>query len=144
MSKKLSVTQKAILKAAAERPDRNIEPLPDNVNAGVRQRVIDGLQNRGLIESRDGSYIINDAGFTAVGLTPPAAPNAPRKNTKQYTVIALLRREEGASIDEICAETDWQAHTARAVISATLKKRLNLNIVSEKTLDGIRRYRIIE
>lgn len=144
MSQKLSTTQETILKAAAERLDRNIEPLPANINAGIKQRVIDGLHNRGLIDQQNGLYLINEAGFQAVGLTPPAAPKPPRENTKQAKVIAMLRGPAGASINEICTETGWLTHTTRAVISNTLKKRLGLNIVSEKEQGQERRYRIID
>ena len=56
---KLTTTQANILQAAANRPSEDIEPLPSNVNAGVRQRVIDGLLNRKLIEFKDGIYCIN-------------------------------------------------------------------------------------
>jgi hypothetical protein len=33
---KLTDTQAAILQAARKRPDGNIEPLPSNINAGIK------------------------------------------------------------------------------------------------------------
>jgi hypothetical protein len=55
-------------------------------------------------------------------------------------VLAMLRRANGASIDEIVAATDWQPHSARGFLSGAVKKRLGIDVVSEKGEDGIRRY----
>ncbi|GAA0295213.1 DUF3489 domain-containing protein [Rhodovulum strictum] len=68
---------------------------------------------------------------------PEAAPKArtPREGTKQAQLIAMLRAESGATIEEIVAALDWQAHTARGSMSGALKKKLGLTIISEK-VDG--------
>jgi hypothetical protein len=49
---------------------------------------------------------------------PDPAPKArtPRTGTKQAKLIAMLRAEGGATIDEIVAETGWQPHYADARI----------------------------
>src|SRR5690606_19841558 len=52
--------------------------------------------------------------------------------SKQDTVIALLRRGNGASIEEMMAATGWLAHSVRGFMSGALKKRLGLEVVSEK------------
>jgi hypothetical protein len=58
--------------------------------------------------------------------------------------IEMLRADGGATIDEIVAETGWQAHTVRGAKSGALKKKLGLTITSE-TVDGRGRcYRIAE
>ena len=44
----------------------------------------------------------------------------------------MLRAEGGATIDEIAAALDWQPHTARGAISGALKKKLGLEVISEK------------
>ena len=76
--------------------------------------------------------------------TPPtgadAAPEAKpvrktRSGTKQDALIAMLRRPEGASIEEIAAAFAWQKHTIRAAISVAVKKKLGLDVTSEK-VDG--------
>lgn len=73
-----------------------------------------------------------------------AAKRAPRArvgDTKQDAVIALLRRQQGASIEEMMAATDWQAHSVRGFMSGALKNRLGLAVVSEKDeKTGERRY----
>jgi hypothetical protein len=68
------------------------------------------------------------------------APAPPTKTTKQDQVLALLRRQDGASIDEIVAATDWQPHSARGFLSGAVKKRLGIDVISEKGGDGVRRY----
>ena len=62
------------------------------------------------------------------------------ESTKQDQVLALLRRQSGASINEIVAATDWQPHSARGFLAGAVKKRLGIEVVSEKGEDGIRRY----
>ncbi len=64
------------------------------------------------------------------------------KTTKQDQVLALLRRQNGASIDEIVAATDWQPHSVRGFLSGAVKKRLGIDVVSEKGEDGVRRYHV--
>jgi len=73
---------------------------------------------------------------------PPAKPKSPRKVTKQARLIAMLEAPDGASIAEITAATDWQAHTIRGVISGVLKKKLGLEITSEKNVNRGRIYKI--
>ena len=71
---------------------------------------------------------------------PKKAPAPPSKTTKQDQVLVLLRRQDGASIDEIVAATDWQPHSARGFLSGAVKKRLGIDVISEKGADGVRRY----
>ena len=71
----------------------------------------------------------------------PAA--GPRANSKQAQVISLLQRAEGATMDEVATAMGWQRHTVRGLISGALKKKLGLQVISEKTERG-RLYRIAE
>ncbi|MCO6415168.1 DUF3489 domain-containing protein [Roseomonas sp. OT10] len=57
----------------------------------------------------------------------PGAPRKPREGTKQETVLAMLRREEGATIAHICEATGWQQHTVRGFF-AGLKKRQGIEV----------------
>ncbi len=68
-----------------------------------------------------------------------AASGASTAPTKLDKVIALLARPKGASIDELCAATGWQAHSVRGAMAGALKKKGHV-ITSEKH-DGVRRYR---
>jgi hypothetical protein len=57
----------------------------------------------------------------------PGASRKPREGTKQEAVLALLRREEGATIAQICESTGWQQHTVRGFF-AGLKKRQGIEV----------------
>jgi hypothetical protein len=83
------------------------------------------------------------------GKAAKVAKKAPRartvasdsKTSKQDVVIALLRRGQGASIEEMIEATGWQAHSVRGFMSGALKKRLGLELVSEKDKKTrVRRY----
>ena len=75
---------------------------------------------------------------------PDAAPKArtPREGTKQATLIAMLRAPDGATIEEIMAATDWQSHTVRGAMAGALKKKLGLEVTSEKVEGRGRIYRL--
>ncbi len=106
------------------------------------------------------TLIATDAGLAAIGIEPDdthsartAADEAPRgvsatdtttapeatpkartqrEGTKQATLIAMLRAPEGATIEEIIAATGWQSHTVRGAMAGALKKKLGLEVTSEK------------
>jgi hypothetical protein len=65
-----------------------------------------------------------------------------RAGTKQAALIEMLRAPDGASIDEIVAATGWQPHTVRGAIAGALKKKLGLNVTSEKDENRGRVYRL--
>ena len=43
-------------------------------------------------------------------------------------MIELLRRPEGATVEQIAEVTGWQKHTIRGAIAGALKKKLGLNV----------------
>jgi hypothetical protein len=71
-----------------------------------------------------------------------ARPEKTRADTKQAQVILMFQRIGGATVAEIAAAMDWQAHTVRGMISGALKKKLGLDVVSSKEKRG-RVYRIV-
>lgn len=71
----------------------------------------------------------------------PAGAPAQREGTKQATMIEMLRRKGGATVDEIVSATGWQKHTVRGAMAGALKKRLGLNILATVEDRG-RVYRI--
>ena len=66
----------------------------------------------------------------------------PKTQNKAATVIALLNRGKGASIDEICKATQWQKHSTRAFLTGLRKK--GVVIIREQRGDEGTVYRISE
>ena len=64
------------------------------------------------------------------------------RQTKQAVLISLLQRPEGASIAELVKATGWQNHSIRGAISFALKKKLGLNVTSQRDETRGRIYRI--
>ncbi len=62
--------------------------------------------------------------------------------TKKQIAIALLERPKGASLAEMQRAMGWREHSVRGFLAATVKKIPGVTLVSEKTEDGPRRYRI--
>jgi hypothetical protein len=63
----------------------------------------------------------------------PSEKPTPRAGTKQAQMIDLLKRPEGATVEQIAAATGWQHHTIRGAISGALKKKLKLNVEATRT-----------
>jgi hypothetical protein len=76
-------------------------------------------------------------------LPEPEPPSDAKRPSKQDAVIAMLRRGEGATVEEVARATGWQRHTVRGVFSGTLKKKLGLSLASVQEARG-RVYRIAE
>ncbi len=76
--------------------------------------------------------------------TTAGRPVKSRAGTKQAAMIEMLCRPEGATIDRIVEATGWRRHTVRGAISGALRKKLGLNVTSEKAESGERVYRITD
>jgi len=65
----------------------------------------------------------------------------PRPASKRAAVIALLARPDGATLAELCDQTGWLAHSARAFLTG-LRKRGHR--VERTRSEGVTRYAITE
>ncbi len=65
---------------------------------------------------------------------------ANKSTTKSEAILMLLRRKNGASIEELANATGWQAHSVRGFLSGTIKKKLGLNLSIEKRDGAASRY----
>ena len=100
-----------------------------------------GVEKRKRVGDRD---TLIDQLWSAIEALPDPEPQPDAKRpSKQDEVIAMLRRPEGATVDEVATATGWQRHTVRGVFSGTLKKKLGFTIASAKEERG-RVYRIAE
>lgn len=80
--------------------------------------------------------------LVAQNIKPRPQPTTAPK-TKLGRLESLLRRPEGATIDQIAKILNWQQHSVRGAISGSLKKKQGLIVVGEKAADGERVYRIV-
>jgi hypothetical protein len=165
----LSDTQSVILSTACARDDGLVFPIIASIKGGAVGNVCKSLLKRGLIEEVQatdlntvwrhdeelGSITLRATplAYSALGIsektaevpTEPARP-APKveraKGGKQAMLIEMLKRPEGATIQQVVDATGWLPHTVRGAIAGALKKKLGLNVVSEK-VEGVGRvYRI--
>jgi hypothetical protein len=67
---------------------------------------------------------------------------ASKPKTKLAQLETMLRRPDGATVEQISKSLDWLAHSVRGAMSGALKKKQGLIITSEKTDTGRRVYRI--
>lgn len=66
---------------------------------------------------------------------------APAPTRKIDIVIALLRRQEGATLAELTSATGWQPHSARAVLTGLRKKG---HLLEKIKRDDVTCYRITD
>ena len=158
MTIQLTPAQQAILSHAHQHTEGKIAWFPENIKGGARQKVIDGLFKRALITYDGKDWFVAGEGYEALGVPRKAPVSAQaidevieaataakprtRDNSKQAQVIAMLKRPEGATIEQICEATQWQAHTVRGTFAGAFKKKLGLEITSTKEAGGQRIYRV--
>ena len=70
-----------------------------------------------------------------------ASSDRVKPDSKQDRIVVLLKRPEGATLDALVKETEWQKHSVRGFLAGTVRKKLKLPLLSEK-IDGVRTYRI--
>lgn len=162
----LTPAQHAILTYAIEHTGGKVDWFPNNIQGGARKRVLEGLAKRALISTDGTDQYVTVEGYDALGIpqtmlvvpvnperevgvaTAEASPlkakppKRTRENSKQVLVIAMLRRPEGVTIAQICTATGWQAHTVRGTFAGVFRRKLGLNLTSEKVANGERIYRI--
>lgn len=69
-------------------------------------------------------------------------PQGATGGSKAGALIDLLKRSNGATIDELTAAVGWQSHSVRGFLSGTVTKKMKLKLQSRKRKDGLRVYRI--
>lgn len=146
---KLTDTQLVLLSTAARNEGGSLLPLATSLTAprAAIDKSIASLIKRSFAEEgevadaniawrNDGDLHfgvrITDAGRNAIGLSPESVPHVipavpheiavEKKQTKAALIIALLQRDQGATLDELVAATGWLPHTTRAAMTGLRKK----------------------
>jgi hypothetical protein len=120
----------------AERTDNNAVPDRDEVAAAdMSTETKSGERLR--LAKRSGTKKT----AAVSGKAPKAPSDRAKSHSKQDKIVALLQRPKGATLEALIKETEWQKHSVRGFLAGTVRKKLNLPLLSEK-IDGIRIYRI--
>jgi hypothetical protein len=119
-----------------EAPDKNAATDPNEVAAA-------DVSTEAKSSKRPGRAKRSDAKKAAAvsARATKASPNQVKPDSKQDKIVALLQRPEGATLDVLVKETQWQKHSVRGFLAGTVRKKLKLLLLSEK-IDGVRTYRI--
>ncbi|ANC52519.1 hypothetical protein A4249_01765 [Brevundimonas sp. GW460-12-10-14-LB2] len=106
------------------------------------------LASLNLVEERDGVFHLTPTGRVGAGLPEgsdqqddPASSPRPRAGAKAATVIEMLRRPEGATVNQISEATGWLPRSVRGFLAGALRKTYRLVVVSEPA-EGGRVYRL--
>jgi hypothetical protein len=99
------------------------------------------VEERRKVGDRDA--LINQLWLAIEALPDPEPQSEAKRPSKQAEVIAMLRRPDRATVDEVASATGWRRDTVRGVFSGTLKKKLGLRLTSAKEERGWV-YRIAE
>jgi hypothetical protein len=78
-----------------------------------------GVEKRRKVGDRDA--LIDELWSAIEMLSDPEPQSNAKRTSKQHELIAMLRRPEGVTVDEVASVTGWQRHTVRGVFSGTLK-----------------------
>ncbi len=115
---------------------------------GPTRKSAAALRGAGLIREADGVFHLTDAGRITAGLDDQPAeagqaarPALPRPGAKSATVVEMLGRPEGATVNQMSEATGWLPHSVRGFLAGALKKIYRLAVVSEAA-EGGRVYRL--
>lgn len=96
------------------------EPLPTDRDRLIGVRIT--ATGRAAIGAGQDEEKENRASDDPEGKAPPLSESSFRPASKIGTVLSLLRRDEGATLDEMIAATGWLPHTTRAALTGLRKK----------------------
>jgi hypothetical protein len=168
----LSAAQLAVLTPALARENRCIYPIVAPLKGGAVGNVAKSLLRLGLLEEvvadddasvwrcdddgrlltliakRETGNAMSDTDLPRYDVSAEANAEIPEtaetpKLRAREILIALLRRPDGATSAEMTAATGWLPHSVRGALSGVIRQKLGHTVVSDKTIDRGRVYRIV-
>ena len=119
----------------AESQDGTVPDTENEANVGASLPTC-GQDNTGEQDHHDsGVKCAKEVAIIQIALDERIA-KVTQRDTRQATIIRMLRRPDGATVEQMCACTGWQAHSVRGTFSAAFKKKLGLTITSRPPRNG--------
>jgi hypothetical protein len=125
-----------VVEDVAEAPDNNVAAGPDEATAADVSTEAKSSERPGRAK-RSGAKKSTAVSAKAT----KASSDQVKPDSKQDKIVDLLQRPNGATLDALVKETQWQKHSVRGFLAGTVRKKLKLPLLSEK-IDGVRTYRI--
>ena len=91
--------------------------------------------------AREPKLATDQATAPAVLPKDEAQPQPTKRSSKTEMVLSLLRRTDGATLEELVAATGWLPHTTRAAMTGLKKKG---HQITRTKVDGVSRYTVVE
>lgn len=131
----------AVSKALAHLLKRKLAEETSTVAPGTTWRE-DGNRRIGLVISNGGRIAIgiDEAADDEQSSAPSESPAPTPHVTKASMVLTLLRREQGATLEELVSATGWLPHTTRAALTGIRKKG---HLIDKAKRDDQTCYRIV-